>query len=77
MLQSCLTICVLVAIVQAGLIDLAQDAKDAANLPLVSGHYRIEAHIIRLENPRGISHTGLPCDIIDHCDTKFSGIIDT
>lgn len=61
----------------AGVIDLAQDAKDAASLPLVTGFFRLEAHILRLENPSGISHTGLPCDITDACDPKITGIIDT
>ncbi|XP_055331597.1 uncharacterized protein LOC129583695 [Paramacrobiotus metropolitanus] len=62
---------------RSGIIDRFQDSQDAATLPLIEGYFRIEVHIKRLENNRGISHTGLPCDITDTCDTQFTGIIDT
>lgn len=60
-----------------GLIDRFQDASDVQMYPLVKEFLRIEATILRLENPEGISHTGFPCDIFDACDPKVIAFIDT
>jgi len=60
----------------AGLIDRAQDAADVAKYPLITGFYRIEMNVVRLDT-QGKSHTGLWCDILDKCDPKVIAFIDT
>ncbi|OQV16964.1 hypothetical protein BV898_08969 [Hypsibius exemplaris] len=59
-----------------GLIDRGQDVLDAAKLPLLTGFFRIEVNIDRLDT-QGKSHTGLPCDVLDRCDPKIKAFIDT
>lgn len=61
-----------------GIIDLAQDAKDMSTYNLVNGYFRIEARIIRMENPRGTTRNMVPCDLIriGKCDTKVAAVID-
>ncbi|GAU87505.1 hypothetical protein RvY_00337 [Ramazzottius varieornatus] len=75
------SICLLLALfftsVLAGLVDRMQDVSDAQRYPLIRDFIRIEANILRLDNPRGISHTGLPCDITDSCDPRVIAFIDT
>lgn len=66
----------LVGLACCGIVDRAQDAVDAAKYPLITGFYRIEVQIDRLDT-QGKSHTGLPCDPLDKCDTKIKAIIDT
>jgi len=60
----------------AGLVDRAQDAIDAAKYPLITGFYRIEMNVVRLDT-QGKSHTGLSCDVFDKCDPKIIAFIDT
>jgi len=72
-------ICVLLACIGVtfgGVVDRAQDAADALNLPKILGFYRIEMHVMRLDT-QGKSHTGLSCDIFDNCDPKIIAFIDT
>ncbi len=66
------------ALVQAipGLIDLGQSLVDR-KYPLIKGYFRIEAHIIRMENPRGTTKGFLPCDLVPgSCDPKITAAID-
>lgn len=60
----------------AGLIDRGQDLADTARYPLITGFYRIEMNVVRLDT-QGKSHTGLSCDIFDKCDPKIIAFIDT
>ncbi|GAU87506.1 hypothetical protein RvY_00338 [Ramazzottius varieornatus] len=60
----------------AGLIDRGQDLADVAKYPLITGFFRIEMNVVRLDT-QGKSHTGLPCDIFDKCDPKIIAFIDT
>ncbi|GAU88371.1 hypothetical protein RvY_01081 [Ramazzottius varieornatus] len=60
-----------------GLIDLGQSLSDTAKYPKVQGYFRIEANIIRLENPRGTTKNWFPCDLIPgSCDPKITAAID-
>jgi len=65
-----------VGLSMAGLIDRAQDAADATRYPLISGFYRIEMNVVKLDT-QGKSHTGLWCDITSKCDPKIIAFIDT
>jgi len=62
----------LISNTSGGIVDRIQDARDARNYPLLKDYVRIEAKILRLDNPRG-----LPCDITDLCDPKVIAFIDT
>ncbi|OQV15539.1 hypothetical protein BV898_10261 [Hypsibius exemplaris] len=61
-----------------GPVDLAQDARDTSMYNLVNGYFRIEARILRMENPRGTTRNMVPCDVlkVGKCDTKVSAAID-
>lgn len=60
-----------------GLIDLSQDAADAARYPEVKGCFRIEALILTMQNPRGTTRHHMPCDLVPgSCDPKITGAID-
>lgn len=60
-----------------GLIDLGQKLSDRAKFPEIRGHFRIEANIISLQNPRGTTKSMLPCDIIPgNCDLRVTTAID-
>lgn len=67
----CLCVCC-----NAGFFDRIQDQKDTS-FPLLSGYFRIESAILKLDNPGAISHTNTPCDITDKCDPTVTAIIDT
>ncbi|GAU90854.1 hypothetical protein RvY_03214 [Ramazzottius varieornatus] len=73
---SILAVLLVFGFVSGGLIDLGQDALDAAKYPLITGFYRIEMHVDRLDT-QGKSHTGLSCDPIGGCDPKIKAFIDT
>lgn len=66
----------ILAYANAGIGARIQDQKDS-DFPLLSGYFRIEAAILKLDNPNAISHTNLPCDITDKCDPTVTAIIDT
>lgn len=61
-----------------GPVDLAQDARDLSMYNAVNGYFRIEAKIIRMENPRGTTRNMVPCDLlrVGKCDTKVAAVID-
>ena len=61
-----------------GPVDLAQDVKDTTLYNLVNGYFRVEARILRMENPRGTTRNMVPCDLLSpgKCDTKVSAAID-
>jgi len=67
-----------VGVCQSGVVDRIQDAADVAKYPLITGFYRIEVNIDRLDT-QGKSHTGLACDPLpgDGCDAKIKAFIDT
>jgi hypothetical protein len=59
-----------------GLIDLGQSLADK-KYPLIKGYFRIEANIIRMENPRGTTKSFMPCDLVPgSCDPKITAAID-
>ena len=63
--------CIVAAI--PGPIDLMQDAMDR-KYPEIKAPFRVEAHIIRLDNPRGTTKGWMPCDIFGGtCDPKVTG----
>jgi len=72
-----LAVCVCFTQAIPGLVDHGQDLSDVFKFKKVSGYFRIEANIIRFENPRGTTRHYTPCDLVPgSCDPKITGVID-
>lgn len=56
--------------------DLSQDMMDLRK-PKITGYFRIEALILKLDNPRGTTRKWMPCDVVSgKCDPIIDGAID-
>ncbi|XP_055349034.1 uncharacterized protein LOC129595927 [Paramacrobiotus metropolitanus] len=59
-----------------GVFDRLFDLYDSSTARELTGHFRLEARLLRLENPDGLLGSGSRCDTVGPCDPVISAYID-